>query len=163
MKLQEILQEGVFDSIRTERKATDLRSLTQLNQEDLAKFMKTLSDKEYTQIQTKQMSRYIRSEKIFNQVGDQIEELKREYPGDIERTYGGSIADGFNHREFAGPEQASYGGNFTSRKTSVQVRAGSEAEKEVNAMRKEYKQYDQIRQVASMYSISKKKLNAELN
>ena len=144
MKLQEILQEGVFDSIRTERKATDLRSLTQLNQEDLVKLLKTLSDEEYTQIQTKQMSRYIRSGKIFNQLGDQVRDLNREYPDDIEQLYGTNVADGFNRREFQGPE---------NRTTTVQVRAGSEAEKEVNAMRKEYKHYERIRQEASMYTV----------
>ena len=149
MKLQEILQEGVFDSIRTERKATDLSALTKLTPQELGKFLKTLPDDKFQELSKHQFARYRRMEQVFNDVGGRIRDIEKEYPYDAQVYWGSGLKDGFNLRRFDGPARE----RGVGRKTQVQVRAGSEAEKEINALVREYKHYDRIRKEASLSEV----------
>jgi hypothetical protein len=153
MKLHEILQEGVFDSIGVERRADDLSSLYKMEDRELAAYFKTLSEEEFQDLRAKQSQRYAQMNRIWRDSTTRVERIKEKYPNDVE-LYAYEVPDGFNRRELTGPTGTT--GHNSER--VFYVRAGSDAEKEVTKLLQHHNQYARIRRESTLTPAFEKEL-----
>ena len=145
MKLHEILQEGVFDTIGVERKVDDLSSLARMEDRQLSTFLKRLSEDEFIDLHTKQSKRFTQMMRLWREGVNRADHIKEKYPNDVE-LYASSVPDNFNRRELVGPTGTTGG---QSEKVFY-VRAGSDAEKEAAKLIQHHNQYARIRRESTL-------------